>query len=165
MSEGFLTVGRILSPWGVKGDCKVEIMTDFLDRFDCNQIVYIDGHSKVIERSHRYKDKIILKLTSINSIEDVETIRNKELEIPQHQAHILNPGQYYHFQVIGLPVITCKGDTIGIVTDIRSAGGSDVYVVTGEKGEYLIPAIEDVIKSIDLDNGCITIEVISGLLD
>lgn len=52
---------------------------------------------------------------------------------------------------------------IGIVSEIFDTGANDVWVVQGEK-EYLIPYIEDVVKSIDIDNKKIVIEAIEGLL-
>ena len=53
---------------------------------------------------------------------------------------------------------------MGTVIEILTAESNDNYVVHGAKGEILIPAIEDVIKSIDLNKGCIIIEPIEGLL-
>jgi 16S rRNA processing protein RimM len=77
----------------------------------------------------------------------------------------LNPlpeGQYYAFQLIGLNVVTTKGKLLGQITDIMFTAGNDVYIV---EGEILIPAIEDVVKSIDLKKGRMLIEAIEGLLD
>ena len=47
---------------------------------------------------------------------------------------------------------------------IISTGSNDVYVVKGQDGEYLIPAIEDVVKQVDIENGIMNIEEIEGLL-
>jgi 16S rRNA processing protein RimM len=74
-------------------------------------------------------------------------------------------GQYYTFQLIGLDVLTTEGQYLGQVTDIMATAGNDVYIVEGEGGEILIPAIEDVVKSIDLKKGKMVIEAIKGLLD
>ncbi|MBA7583901.1 Ribosome maturation factor RimM [subsurface metagenome] len=53
---------------------------------------------------------------------------------------------------------------MGNITEILTAEGNDNYVVRGDEGEILIPAIEDVVKSIDLNKGRIVIEAIPGLL-
>jgi 16S rRNA processing protein RimM len=78
--------------------------------------------------------------------------------------HHLPEGQYYTFQLIGLDVVTTEGKRIGQITDIMSTPSNDVYIVEGKRGEILIPAIEDVVKSIDLKKGKIVIEAIEGLL-
>jgi 16S rRNA processing protein RimM len=81
------------------------------------------------------------------------------------QKSPLPEGEYYHDQIIGLKVFTTDGTLIGSVTDILPGTSNDNYIVRGASGEVLIPAIEDVIISIDLDKGLITIEAIDGLLE
>jgi 16S rRNA processing protein RimM len=61
--------------------------------------------------------------------------------------------------------LTTDGEHLGQVTDIMATAGNDVYIVEGKRGEILIPAIEDVVKSIDLEKGEMVIEAIEGLLD
>ena len=81
------------------------------------------------------------------------------------QNYPIPEGQYYHHQIIGLQVKTILGELIGTVTDILTGKSNDNYIVQSTQGEILIPAIEDVIQSINLDQGCITIEAIDGLLN
>lgn len=159
----FLTIGRIISPWGIKGDFKVQVLTDFPERFDRKQKVFLDGNALTVERSRPYKSGFIVKLSSIDSIDDVEKVRGKYMEVPLDQD-VLEEGQYFHFQIIGLEVYTEEGLLLGKVKDISPAGGSDIYIVDGEAGEILIPAIKDVIKSIDLKSGRIIVKLIEGLL-
>ena len=86
------------------------------------------------------------------------------MEAEHNQVFPLPEAQYYHHQIIGLRVRTTDGEILGNITEILTGKSNDNYVVQGAKGEILIPAIEDVIKSIDVDQGYITIEVIEGLL-
>jgi 16S rRNA processing protein RimM len=87
------------------------------------------------------------------------------VEIEPSQDYPLPEGQYYHHQIIGLEVRTTRGELIGTITNILTGKSNDSYVVQSPKGEILIPAIEDVVQSIDLYKGIITIEAIDGLLD
>lgn len=86
------------------------------------------------------------------------------MEIERSQDFPLSEGQYHHHQIIGLQVRTTQGELLGNVLEVLTGKSNDNYIVQGAKGEILIPAIEDVIKSIDLDQGIITIEAIDGLL-
>jgi 16S rRNA processing protein RimM len=61
-------------------------------------------------------------------------------------------------------VRTTEGEPLGKVTQILSTGSNDVFVVRGEGGELLIPALDDVIKAIDLDEGRMEIELVEGLM-
>jgi len=160
----FITVGRILAPFGVKGKLKVEVATDFPQRFAPCSTVYIDRKSVTIESTEWYKGKAIIKLSAIDSIEDAQRLRGKLIEIHHSQVYPLPKGQYYHFQLIGLEVWTPQGELVGNIIQILTAESNDTYVVRGAEREVLIPAIEDVVKSVDLDRGQITIEPIEGLL-
>lgn len=161
----FLIVGRILAPWGIKGEVKVEVLTDFPERFAPRKIVYLDTRPVEIESRRYHKQHLVLKLVSIDSIEVAEKLRGQDLTISSAELHTLPEGQYYTFQLIGLKVMTTEGKTLGRVTDIMTTPSNDVYVVKGKLSEILIPAIGDVVKSIDLKKGRIVIEAIEGLLD
>jgi 16S rRNA processing protein RimM len=99
------------------------------------------------------------------SIERCSEVVGHSVEKEPDQDYHLPEGQYYHQQIIGLRVITSRGELIGTVTDILAGKSNDNYIIRGAAGEILIPAIEDVVRSIDLDRGCITIDPIDGLLD
>ncbi|MFC1971162.1 ribosome maturation factor RimM [Chloroflexota bacterium] len=86
------------------------------------------------------------------------------VEIEHDQENSLPEGQYYHDQIIGLQVRTTQGELLGNIIEILTGKSNDNYIVQGARGEMLIPAIQDVVKSIDLEQGCITIEPIEGLL-
>ncbi|MGD9518656.1 MAG: ribosome maturation factor RimM, partial [Armatimonadota bacterium] len=60
----------------------------------------------------------------------------------------------------GLEVVTIVGRNLGRVEEILPTGAIDVYVV----GEYLIPAVKQVVVNVDLEAGRITIDPIPGLL-
>jgi 16S rRNA processing protein RimM len=161
----YITVAQILAPWGTEGKLRVEVVTDFPHRLAPHSQVYVDHQPMTIVSTSWHKGQAIVKLEGIDSVADAEGLRHKTLDIHHSQLETLPEGQYYHFQLIGLEVWTSQGEFLGKVTGILSGSSNDNYVVSSEKGEILIPAIEDVVKSIDLDKGRITIEAIKGLLE
>lgn len=160
----FIIIGQILAPWGIKGELKVEVATDFPQRFAPSSKIYINRQPMSIDSTKWHKEKAIIKLNTIDSIEDAQRLQGQPIEIHHSQLQPLPEGQYYHFQLIGLEVWTTQGELLGNITEILTAESNDNYVVTRAEGEILIPAIEDVVKSIDLNKGCIIIEPIEGLL-
>ena len=161
----FITIGRILAPWGVKGKLKVKIETDFPQRFASGAKVYINQQPITIDSAEWHSGKLVIKLSTVDSIEETQKLRGKAVEIPRSQAQPLTEGQYYHFQLIGLEVWTTEGELLGNITEILTTESNDIYIVHNAKGETLIPAIEDVVKSIDLDKGHVVIELIEGLIN
>jgi 16S rRNA processing protein RimM len=160
----FVVIGQILAPWGAKGKLKVKVLTDFPQRFVPTAQVYINRQPMTIDSTEWHQGKAIIKLDQIETIEAAQRLRGQPVEILPSQLYPLPEGQYYHFQLIGLEVWTTQGELLGNITEILTAESNDNYVVSGAKGEILIPAIEDVIKSVDLDKGRMSIEPIEGLL-
>ncbi len=161
----FLIVGRILAPWGIKGGIKAQVVTDFPDRFTPGELVYLDGQRLEIETCHSHKGHLLVKFAAIDTRQDAEKLRGRDLTIPRDELRPLPEGEYYAFQLVGLDVVTREGKNVGRIVDIMTTASNDVYIVKGKRGELLIPAIEDVVKSIDLEGGKIVIEAIEGLLD
>ena len=160
----FITVGKILAPWGNRGELRVEVTTDFPQRFAPSSKVYIDHQPVLIDSVEWHKGKVIIKLSTVNSVEGAGKLCGQPVEIHHSQLQSLPEGQYYYFQLIGLELWTTQGELLGNVTDILSTPSNDNYVVSGTKGDILIPAIEDVVKIIDIDKGRLVIEAMEGLL-
>ncbi len=164
MDSDRVVVGRVVAPWGAKGEVKVEVMTDFPDRFCPEEEVYIDGSPVTIERCRWHKGLAIVKLATIDSIGAAEEVRGQYMEVPRERLRSLPEDEYYQFQIVGLEVWTTEEEFVGRVSRIIPTGSNDVYLVSREGREVLVPAIEDIVKSVDLEKGRIVIEVIRGLL-
>ena len=72
-------------------------------------------------------------------------------------------GSHYWADLEGLPVVTVSGERVGTVTGLYETGGVDVLVVTGERGEVLIPLAPYV--EVDLEAKRIVVDPPAGLLD
>ena len=72
-------------------------------------------------------------------------------------------GEYFHYQLIGLQVLTESGERLGEISEIIITGSNDVYVVSGADGEILLPALNQVIRAVDLERGLMTVRLMEGL--
>ncbi|VAW40964.1 hypothetical protein MNBD_CHLOROFLEXI01-878, partial [hydrothermal vent metagenome] len=86
------------------------------------------------------------------------------LQIPVEEALPLAEGEYYLFQLTGLAVFTVEGESLGTLTSVIETGANRVFVVQGDKGELLLPDIEDVVEDIDFENGRLTVKLLLGLI-
>ncbi len=163
-TPGYVAVGRIAGVWGLRGDLKVEPLTDFPERFAAGASVCLAGVAHTIEKSRRQRGLVLLKLAGIDTVTAAEALRHRLLEVPEEEVRPLAEGQYYHFQILGLEVRTTAGDVLGRVEQIIATGSNDVFVVRGPRGEVLVPAIDDIVTSVDTAAGRIEIEVVEGLL-
>lgn len=83
----------------------------------------------------------------------------------RRESLVLEKGEFLYEQIIGLTVVDIGGCIVGKVMEIIETRGNDVYVVKEGNKEYLIPAVKDVIKEIDLGKKRIVIKMMEGLMD
>ena len=165
LREGYVAIGRVLRPWGLRGDLKVESLTDFPDRFEPGARLWLNAVERVVERARWQKGALYLKLTGIDEPNAADTVRDLLLEIPETELHALDADEFYHHQLIGLAVLTSDGQDLGSVAEVLSPGGNAVLVVRGARGEVLLPFIDDVIQSVDINAGRIRVDVPDGLIE
>jgi 16S rRNA processing protein RimM len=163
-TPAYVAVARVIGAWGLHGDLKVELLTDFPQRLAAGSRVFMSGVPYVIEGYRQHRGRALLKLAGIDSTSAAEPLRHRVLQVPETELHPLAEGEFYHFQIIGLEVRTTTGEVLGRVDQIISTGSNDVYVVRGARGEILIPAIDDVVKRVDPGTGQIEVDVVEGLL-
>ena len=163
--EDHVVVGRIRGTRGLRGDLRVEILTDFPERFAPYIIVYLNNQPALVLRSEPFKQGLILRLQDVGDRTAAESLVGRYLTIPETDIKPLPEGSYYHFQLLGMEVATEEGERVGEIREIISTGGNDVYVIKREgKKELLIPAIGDVVKKVDVPNNKITIHLLEGLI-
>jgi 16S rRNA processing protein RimM len=118
----------------------------------------------VVRSVARHGEHHLLHLESVDDRNAAEKYRGAEVRLRSSEIPGLPPGTYYHWQIIGLHVITEEGEPLGRVTEILQTGANDVYVVRGEtQGEILIPAIEPVVREIDLEAQTVRVHLLPGL--
>ena len=161
---GYVAIGRVGAPWGVRGTVRVLPLTDSRQQFAAGRTVTVGGERRTIESARWQKGMVYLRLSGIEDREAAAEIRDRLLAIPESELEPLPEGQYYRFQLIGLAVLSTDGEELGHVTDVLGTGANDVYVVRGDRGELLLPATDEVVREIDLETGRMLIEVLPGLL-
>jgi len=160
---GTVIVGRILGPWGRHGAMRVLPLTDVPDRLAPERRVMLRGREVLIRECFSHRSGLVLSLSGIDRLEQAEALRGEVLYVPREQVPRLDEGRYYHFQILGLQVLSDEGEHLGEISEIITTGANDVYVVRTEGAELLVPAIEEVIKEIDLEKNQMVIELIDGL--
>ena len=158
-----MAVGRILAPFGVHGEIKVEPLAP-PQTFAPGRSVTLRAERREIKSSRRHKGAILLKLTGINTPEDVAAHRNEYLQVPEADLAALEEGEYYRYELVGLRVVSTEGEELGEIAEVLERPANDVFVVRGPKGEALIPAVDDFVREVDVAGGVVTIEVVPGLL-
>lgn len=169
MIKEYLETGKITGTHGVRGEMRVEVWSDspeFLKKF---KTFYFDdkGNEPVKVISCRPHGNIaILKLDGVETIDDALKLRNKVLHIKRSDAKIPK-GNYFIAELIDCKVIDADDNdkVYGILSDVSETGANDVWHIKADDKEYLIPAIPDVIDSVDVEEGIVKIKPLKGIFD
>ena len=167
----FLGIGRVVGVHGLRGELRVEILTEDPHRFGLLEQVFVgledeDPVPWPLEGYRLHKGRALLKLGNCDDRTTAETLRGVLIQVPLEEALPLEEGQYFEHQVIGLDVWTADGEYLGEVAEILYTGANEVYVIgsTGPEGrELLIPATEEVVLEVDLEGGRLVVELLEGL--
>lgn len=145
----------------------MEIMTDFPERLKPGVQLYIGPQRRPVQlRSRRPHPRgALVAFEGIDNREQSGELRNQFVLVRADDRPPLPEGEYYHHQLIGLQVVDEQGSIVGELMEILQTGANDVYVVRlPAGGELLIPAIDSVILSVDLERTEIRVQLPPGLL-
>ncbi len=163
----YLVIAKIVAVRGLKGQVKAKIITDFPERFALLKNVYI-GEELVpyfVDKTSVVENMVYIKFKGCDSVEKATALIGKNVFVSKEDAIKLPEDWYFWDDILGMKVFTTDNQYIGIVSEILDLPANHVYIVQADSGEVLIPAIEDVIKSIDINNSIMIIQPIAGLLD
>jgi 16S rRNA processing protein RimM len=162
----YLAAGRVVRPHGVRGEILAEGAPELMASVVPGGQIFFgsDRRQHDVEAVRTHKDRYLIRLRGVTDREQAEAFRGQEIHIRTSDAPELSPGTYYHWQILGLSVVSDDGENLGRVSRIIETGANDVYVVKAESSkELLIPAIESVVQQVDLDEGTLTVRLIPGL--
>lgn len=165
-----LLIGKIQGTHGIKGQLRVVPFAG--DATSISQLdgVFVKSPAGVMEEfsvvSARMNGKrVILTLKPFDNINQVLHLVGREIYADRVALPELPADEFYWSDLLGLQVVTSAGEELGELVDIIETGSNDVYVVKMDGREVLIPALEDVVLSVDLEQGRMTVSLPEGLLD
>jgi 16S rRNA processing protein RimM len=149
--KGFVAVGRVQAPFGLKGELKVTSLTDNPDRFRPKAKVWAGQQPVTLATVREAGVFVYVTLKVFPDRSSVEKFRHALLQVPESELPELEEGEYYRFQLIGLSVVARDGTLLGVLEEVIETGATDVYRVRTPDGpDLLLAATDDVVLSVDL---------------
>ena len=167
---GRCVVGKVSKCFGVKGYVKILPLTAQPERLQRLRSVFVgESESKgvklqvedVLVRS----GSVIMKFTSVSDRTTAQQLRNKFLFVDERSVIHLSSNQYFIHDVIGCEVLDENQVILGKVVDIFNNTSQDVWLIQHGGKQYLLPAVNEFIRSVDIKNKKVTVHTINGLFD
>jgi len=155
-------VGRVVLPHGLRGALKVQLYRDGTPILERVERVALDSAGGAVRRvvasapldgRHRR-----VELEGVGDCDAAEALRGAELFVEVGDLDPLGEDEFYCALLIGARVETAAGVSLGRLEEISNHGASDIFEVRGPRGEHLIPAVDDFVLSIDVEQGLVVVD-------
>lgn len=148
MSDGDLVaVGRVGKSHGLDGSFVVEQASEAEGRFQVGAELIVESKPARIVAARTARGRPVIRL-------DRRVRRGAALEVSRASLEPTTEGEYYVFQLVGLPVQEQGGRALGVVKDVSPGVANDVLEL--DSG-LLLPMVEDCVLHVDLDAGHILV--------
>lgn len=177
-SKDFIAIGKIVKTVGIKGNLKVISLTDFPERFEKLEKIFLydersgEFHTNKtsgdvnfqIEDCIQLKDFLKIKIKDFDDLDKSKSLVGMIIMLRESDRVKLEDGQYYFYELVGLEMFD-KNVLIGKVVSLQNYGSGDLFNVKHGNKEILIPFKKEFVKNIDIENKRIDVDLIEGFLD
>jgi 16S rRNA processing protein RimM len=165
---GLLFLGKIIGPWGLKGEVKCFPYADLRHVLPGRDGLFLEKGEEIRFRAlagfRFHKSLVLLKFQGCEDYQGTEDLVGWEVGIPRASAPSLPADTYFHYDLIGLKVMEgqlCRGEVIQVWT----SPGNDILLVEEEGRRWMLPATKEVIREVDLEKGELHVDLPMGLRD
>jgi 16S rRNA processing protein RimM len=164
----WIAVAVLGRPRGNRGELTASSLSSKPERFARLKEVRLvgerpgDAASYEVEEVWEHSGELVFKFRGVDSISDAEKLRGTEVQVPRSERVELEPGEYFHSDLIGCEVRErVSGRTVGKVTNFEEYGGPPLLEIDG--GRVLIPFVKAICVDIRPDEKLIQVEIPEGL--
>jgi len=172
MASARIAVGVIRKAHGVRGEASIEPWTDSPERFaELEAVTLVSPDEKQtravrIDSVREHGERALVKFGGIESPEEIQTLQNWTIEIPQEEARSLDEDEYFLHDLVGLTLVDAAGNQRGVVTDVLEGGGGLLLQVERPDGrEFELPFAADLCTEINIAEKRMVVALPEGLDD
>lgn len=163
-------VGTVARPHGLRGQVVVNPETDFVEtRYGVGARLWMldAGVTRALTVSSLRVQggRPVVGFEGLDRLEAVEALAGRELRVPESMLRPLEPGRYYHHELLGCEVVTTTGERVGVVRRVTGGAGTGLLEVDAPRGEVLIPFAPAICVDVDVAARRIRVVPPEGLLD
>ena len=145
MTAAPVTLAVATGAHGLAGEVRLKVFADDLSAF-----TNFNGGTLTLKSLRPGNNGAIARFAEIKDRNAAEALRGIELTVPRDALPPLGEGEYYHADLIGLPVETPDGTAVGSVVLIENFGAGDVLEIEKADGKrFMVPMKVDAVPEWD----------------
>lgn len=160
----YLEVGKIVTTHGIRGEVKIQVITDNLSRFEKGSILYIGEEKEqiIVDNYRVQKNMVLLSFNGITNINDVLKYINKMIYVDIDEVR--DEDEIYYDDLIDC-IVFVEEQVIGVVSDVIEVPQGEILQIKKQNGKnVLVPFVDEFIVEVDIKNKKIIIDPIEGLI-
>jgi 16S rRNA processing protein RimM len=161
-----VAVGRITRAHGVRGEVSVLVLSEVEDRFEPGSRLQLEDGRVLAVRSNRpTRGRLLVTFDGLPDRTAVEPLAGSYLFVERADVPEPPPDSFWPHDLEGCEVVTEAGRSLGTITEIVHGEANDIWVARDDGRETLVPALKDVIVSVDVAGRRVVIREVPGLTD
>jgi 16S rRNA processing protein RimM len=165
-SPQWVAVGRITRAHGVKGEVSVLVLSQVAERFEPGSRLFLgEGEQQplTVAEARPHRQRLLVRFEGVMDRDRAEELQGSYLFVTAASAPELPEGEFWTHQLVGCEVVTDSGRSLGRIREVIRTAANDVWAAGGDEGEVLIPALKEVVETVDLRGGRVVVHEIPGL--
>jgi len=168
--EAVVAVGRITRAHGVKGEVAVLPLTQIEGRFAPGSRLVAEGAGRTltVAASRPHRGRLLVTFEGVADRDEAEALQGSYLVVAASAVPSLPDGEYWPHELVGCEVRTEAGRALGVIREVIHTQANDVWVARTDDGEVntetLIPALRDVVTSVDVAARTVVVREVPGLI-
>jgi 16S rRNA processing protein RimM len=168
--DSLILMGKVAASHGIKGQLRVIAYSGLTESFLSAGSLFLKDSSGRMQQHDVavvavHGKKLLVTLKGFSDINQVLPFVGSEILLYRDQLPAPEENEYYWYDLVGMKVVTTDKRLLGVLESIIETGSNDVYVVASADREYLIPALSDVVVSVDIAARIMTVTPVDGLFD
>lgn len=160
-----LLAGEVGKPHGLDGEVYVLVISDDPHRFEPGAELHRDdGRALTVVGSYAHGDRFLVRFEGVDSRAAAMLLRGP-LYVPVTERRSLDPGEFWHDDLVGCSVVTGDGGNVGTVSGVIAGPSQDLLQIETASGERLVPIVKEIVVEVDTDKKRIVLDPPEGLLD
>jgi 16S rRNA processing protein RimM len=159
-----VAVGRVTRAHGIHGEVSVLVLSEVEDRFAPGATLHLeDGRTLTVEEAREHRQRLLVKFREVPDRTAAESLHQQYLFVDQADVPPAPGDAFWPHQLQGCEVVTEEGRTLGVIRDVVHGVANDIWVAGSDDDEVLVPALKDVVASVDLDARRVVVREVPGL--
>ena len=159
-----VAVGRVTRAHGIHGEVSIHVLSDVESRFAPGAVLALeDGRTLTVEAVRPHRQRLLVKFREVPDRTAAEALGQRYLFVDEAAVPPAPEGAFWPHQLEGCEVVTEEGRSLGVIREVVHGVANDIWVAGDGDPEVLVPALKDVVASVDVEGKRVVIREVPGL--